>query len=472
MSNAKTNECTAIVLAAGQGTRMKSPLAKVLHKVAGKSLVQWTVETALQSGANEVVVVVGHAREQVEQLLSSAYGNNIRTALQAEQNGTGNAVQCAMPEVSDSADYVVVLYGDCPTIPASVVASLVDAAKSNGAKAALVVSTLEESTGYGRIVRDSAGRVCKIVEERDCNEVERAIQEVNPGIYCFDAEFIRHAIANLDSNNAQGEFYLTDLIEAAANSRSVQDVSAPMKLLAGVNDQLDLGRASARAHLSIAQSFAKNGVAMRDPSRVYIDAGCKVESGAFIDNDVHLRGKTMIAAGARVDVGCVLTNVEVGSEATLLPYTVATDSTIGEQAQVGPFSHLRPATRLGKKSKVGNFSETKNTNVGDGSKINHLSYVGDGEIGERVNIGAGTIFCNYDGVNKHTTTLEDDVFIGSDSQLVAPITIGKGAYVASGTTVTRNVPADALAMSRTKQDNKAGYAARLRAPQKSKKKSR
>ena len=470
MSRTPSIPFTAIVLAAGQGTRMNSQLAKILHTVAGKSLVQWAVDNALSSGAKDVVVVVGHAREQVEALLKRNYGSNVRTVVQAEQRGTGHAVQCAIDAVAQDAERVVILYGDCPTIPKSVVGDLVNAMHSGDGKAALVASTLDDPTGYGRIVCDEEGRVAKIVEQRDCNEHERALKEVNPGIYCFDATFLRHAISELNANNAQGELYLTDLIETAAADGDVQEVAAPMTDLAGVNDQLDLARASARAHQTIANTLAKSGVGMRDTSRVYVDATCTVHPGAFLDNDVHLRGTTEVHQGAHIDVGCVLLNVEVGQSARLLPYTVATDSQIGEQAQVGPFSHLRPSTKLGKKSKVGNFSETKNTTVGDGSKVNHLSYVGDGEIGERVNIGAGTIFCNYDGAQKHTTTLEDDVFIGSDTQLIAPVTIGKGAYVASGTTITRDVPADALAVSRTKQENKEGYASRLRARQKPKKK--
>ncbi len=260
------------------------------------------------------------------------------------------------------------------------------------------------------------------------------------------------------------------MVALAAKEGEVLDLEGDMTDLTGVNDQLDLALASATRRRRIAEALARSGVQIADLDALYVDAECEIEPGASLGANVHLRGRCLVRAGARIDVGCVLTNVVVDKDANVLPYTVATDSSVGEGAQVGPFSHLRPDTRLGPRSKVGNFSETKKTTLGADSKVNHLSYVGNGEIGEGVNIGAGTIFCNYDGEQKHTTVLEDGVFIGSDTQLIAPVKLGRGAYVASGTTVTEDVPADALAISRTKQENKEGYAARLRARLRSKKK--
>ena len=303
----------------------------------------------------------------------------------------------------------------------------------------------------------------RIVEDRDCSNAERALQEVNPGLYAMRADFLREAIAQLTPDNAQGQLYLTDVVELAANGGKVVDLKGDMADLTGVNDQKDLAVAAATRRRRMAEDLARRGVGVTDLDTLYVDAECKVEPGATLGANVHLRGRCVVRAGALIDVGCVLTNVVVDKDAKVLPYTVAADSTIGEGAQVGPFSHLRPQTELGPRSKVGNFSETKKTTLGEGSKVNHLSYVGDGVIGEGVNIGAGTIFCNYDGEQKHTTVLEDGVFIGSDTQLIAPVTIKKGAYVASGTTITRDVPEGALAVSRTKQENKEGYVARLRA---------
>jgi bifunctional UDP-N-acetylglucosamine pyrophosphorylase/glucosamine-1-phosphate N-acetyltransferase len=327
----------------------------------------------------------------------------------------------------------------------------------------LVTATLATPDGYGRIVRDQTGAVTRVVENRDCSDEERKISEVNPGLYDVDAAFLRDAIRQLTPDNAQGQLYLTDVVELAASHGNVVSVAADMADLTGVNDQHDLAICAARRRGRIAEALAKDGVAITDLDTLYVDADCEVEAGASLGAQVHLRGKCVVRQGASIDVGCVLTNVVVEANALVLPYTVATDSTIGEGASVGPFSHLRPQSQLGPRSKVGNFSETKKTTLGEGSKVNHLAYVGDGIIGKGVNIGAGTIFCNYDGERKHTTVIGDDVFIGSGSQLVAPIKVGRGAYIASGTTVTHDVPEDSLAVGRAKQENKKGYAARLRA---------
>ena len=437
---------SAIILAAGEGTRMKSSRPKVLHEIAGRSLVSWVVQTALDAGAARCLVVVGHGRGDVEKELVAQFGERVKMVLQPEQRGTGDAVRCAMEADRALEGRLIVLYGDCPLIPVG-----------------LVTATLADPSGYGRIVRNGAGDVERIVEDRDCSNAERALQEVNPGLYAMRADFLREAIAQLTPDNAQGQLYLTDVVELAANGGKVVDLKGDMADLTGVNDQKDLAVAAATRRRRMAEDLASRGVGVTDLDTLYVDVECKVEPGATLGANVHLRGRCVVRAGADIDVGCVLTNVVVDKDAKVLPYTVAADSTIGEGAQVGPFSHLRPQTELGPRSKVGNFSETKKTTLGEGSKVNHLSYVGDGVIGEGVNIGAGTIFCNYDGEQKHTTVLEDGVFIGSDTQLIAPVTIKKGAYVASGTTVTRDVPEGALAVSRTKQENKEGYVARLRA---------
>jgi bifunctional UDP-N-acetylglucosamine pyrophosphorylase/glucosamine-1-phosphate N-acetyltransferase len=461
---------SAIILAAGEGTRMKSSRPKVLHEIAGRALVSWVVQTALDAGASRCLVVVGHGRDDVERELSTRFGERVEMVLQPEQRGTGDAVRCAMEADPGLDGRLVVLYGDCPLIPTQLLEGLVDRAEQTNADLGLVTATLADPSGYGRIVRNGAGSVLRIVEDRDCSPDQLAIQEVNPGLYAVGAGFLRKAIAQLTPENAQGQLYLTDVVELAATRGEVVDLRGDMADLTGVNDRRDLAVAASTRRRRMGKDLARSGVAVADLDTLYVDAECEIEPGAMLGANVHLRGHCVVRAGAHIDVGSVLTNVVVEKDAKVLPYTVATDSTIGEGAQVGPFSHLRPQSNLGPRSKVGNFSEMKKTTLGQGSKVNHLSYVGDGVIGEGVNIGAGTIFCNYDGTQKHTTVIEDGVFIGSDTQLIAPVTVKKGAYVASGTTVTHDVPEDALALSRAKQENKKGYAARLRARLRGKKK--
>ena len=457
-------------MAAGEGTRMKSNRPKVLHTVAGRPLISWVVQTALDAGAARCLVVVGHGRAEVERALAGTFGARVEIVLQPEQRGTGDAIRCAMDSDPTLSGRVVILYGDCPLIPEGLIRLLLDASHAAKASLGLVTATLTAPDGYGRIVRDATGAVARIIEDSDCSDEEEKISEINPGLYDVDAAFLRDAIGQLTPGNAQGQLYLTDVVELAAGHGSVASVAADMADLMGINDQRDLAICAARARHRIAEALAANGVVITDLDTLHVDADCEVEVGASLGAQVHLRGKCVVRQGASVDVGCVLSDVVVEANAVVLPYTVATDSTIGEGASVGPFSHLRPQSDLGPRSKVGNFSETKNTTLGERSKVNHLAYVGDGIIGKGVNIGAGTIFCNYDGEQKHTTVIGDDVFIGSDTQLVAPVTVGRGAYIASGTTVTHDVPEDSLAVGRAKQENKKGYAARLRARLRRKKK--
>ncbi len=461
MSESKS--VAAIVLAAGQGTRMKSALPKVLHPVAGRPMAAWAVSAALDAGAERCVVVTGHGREAVESELTARFGDRVRFARQEEQKGTGHAVLCALPQLVDFDGRVLILYGDCPLLESTTMRRLVEHSERMGADLGLLTFELPDPTGYGRILRDDHGKVSAIREHKDATPEERGIREVNPGVYAMRARFLRESIGSLDTENAQGELYLTDLVDRAYRTTGVADVAGDPEELRGVNDRFELALCGNVRRRRIVEALARSGVGMEDPNTVYVEADVVVEPDAWLGANVHLRGKTVVSAGARIDVGCVLTDVFVAAHAELKPYTVAQESRIGEQAEVGPFSHLRPQSELGRKSKVGNFTETKKTRLGEGSKVNHLAYVGDGDIGRNVNVGAGTIFCNYDGFLKHTTVLEDEVFIGSDSQLVAPVRVGRGAYVASGTTVTRDVPADALAISRTKQENKDGLASKLRA---------
>jgi bifunctional UDP-N-acetylglucosamine pyrophosphorylase/glucosamine-1-phosphate N-acetyltransferase len=464
------SQFVAIVLAAGKGTRMKSQRAKVLHELAGRPLVTYPVEAALAAGAQSVVVVIGRDCDQVEGVLKSRFDERVRTALQPQQRGTGDAARCGVQALDAFDGWLLVLYGDCPLITPQALRALVDQAASTSGPLAMLICHLGDPAGYGRIIRDDLGRVKSVREDKDCSEAERAIKEVNPGVYAIRAGFFREAIARLTDANAQGELYLTDLVSQAAKAGGVTDVPWGAAELQGVNDRFELAECEHRLRLEIARGHALAGVTIRDPYSVYIDRDVSIEADAIIESQVTLRGRCAIEAGAYIDVGCVLTDVTVRRDARLLPYTVATASEIGERARVGPFSHLRPESKLGPETHVGNFVETKKTEMARGAKANHLSYLGDGVIGARVNVGAGTIFCNYDGYLKHTTVLEDDCFIGSDSQIVAPIKVGRGAYVATGTTITEDVPPDALAISRVKQENKIGLAPRLRASLQARKK--
>ena len=452
----------AIILAAGQGTRMKSALPKVLHPLLGRPMVCYPVQAALDAGASRVVVVVGHGREQIEPVLKARFGDKVLFALQEKQLGTGDAARVGAAAVPHHTGTLLILYGDAALITSDCLSALLKRSEGGSSVLSLLTVRSGDATGYGRIIRSAEGHAIAVREQRDCTAEEAAIREWNPGVYAINARFFREAIAQLNTANAQGELYLTDLIALAAKKSMVADLSWPEEELHGVNDRYELAQRERVMRLRRSRVLARSGVTIRDAESTFIDSDCELAPDVTIESHVHLRGTCRVEAGAVIDTGCVLRNVIVHAGAKLQPYTIGTDSTIGERAQVGPFSHLRPASELGPDAHVGNFVETKKTKLGRGSKANHLSYLGDGEIGENVNVGAGTIFCNYDGFAKHVTKLEDNAFIGSDSQLVAPVTVGKDGYVATGTTVTMDVPPGALAIGRVKQENKAGLGIRLR----------
>lgn len=459
---------TAIVLAAGQGTRMKSALPKVMHRVCGLPIVHFGVKAAIEAGCGDVVVVVGHGRELVEEYLRHAFqGGRVRTALQKEQRGTGDAARAGLAAIgtgTSAPSRVIVMNGDVPLVRGDDLCAVAAAIDHEQAGLAFATCVVDDPTGYGRVMRE-AGEVVSIREHRDLKtDGERVIREINAGIYAASLSFFRNALSTLESDNAQGELYVTDVVAFARRAAErIAAVTLGADVLAGVNDRDQLAEVERTMHGRLVRAWRIAGSTIRDGA--CLDASVELEPDTTIEGGAVLRGVTRVERGARVDAGCVLTNVIVGAEANVKPYTVATDSRIGPGAQVGPFAHLRPASDLGQGVHVGNFVETKNTRLARGSKANHLSYLGDGVIGEGANIGAGTIFCNYDGVSKHTTTVEAGAFIGSDSQLVAPVTVGANAYVATGTTVTRDVPAEALAVGRARQENKAGYAPKLRARQ-------
>lgn len=446
----------AILLAAGQGTRMRSATPKVLHPLAGKPMLHHVVDAALMAGVAEVIAVVGHGAEAVTASLAG-YGDRVRTTLQAEQRGTGHAAGIGLAAVSPGTDHVLVLCGDTPLVPGDALRGLLAVP---GLSFAMLTCELADPTGYGRIIRDEVGRVVAIREHKDASPSERGIREVNPGVYAAKTAFLREAIAKLEPNNAQGELYLTDVVAIAAAQGGVASMHADAQNLVGVNDRAQLAAVEAVLHARIADRWRRAGVTIR--ATAIVDADVELGPDVTIEHAVVLRGKTIVGEGARIDVGSVLTDTVVAPRAEVKPYTVSTNARVGDGAQIGPFSHLRPGSDIHEQAHIGNFVETKATVVRRGAKANHLAYLGDGDVGEGANVGAGTIFCNYDGFAKHRTTIGAGAFIGSDSQLVAPITIGAGAYVATGTTVTKDVPADALAIARPRQENKEGYASRLR----------
>lgn len=457
---------TAIVLAAGQGTRMKSTLPKVMHPLLGLPIVHYGVQAALEAGCDEVVVVVGHGRELVEKYLASAFGSSpkpVRTVVQEKQRGTGDAARVGLSGVGRQAERVLVLNGDVPLVQADHLRAVLEALHANKTPPALSMATcvLDDPSGYGRIVRRE-GQVLLVREDRDIRaDDERAVREINAGIYAANVALWREALATLQPNNAQGELYLTDVVAFASNAgERIATVQLAADVLAGINDRDQLAQVEGAMQARIVRQWRMAGATVRDGAR--IESLVTLEPDATVEGGAVLRGRTRVARGATVDVGCILTDVEVGEGAVLKPYTVATDSRVGPRAQVGPFAHLRPQSELGEEAHVGNFVETKKTRMGRGAKANHLSYLGDGVIGAGANVGAGTIFCNYDGYQKHTTTIGEGAFIGSDSQLVAPVTVGANAYVGTGTTVTNDVPPEALAIGRARQENKEGYATKLR----------
>jgi len=462
---------TAIVLAAGLGTRMKSAVPKVMHRVCGLPIVHFGVQAALEV-CDEVIVVVGSGRTLVREYLERVFrGAHVRTAVQEQQRGTGDAARVGLLAVGRTSARVLVMNGDVPLVRGEDLRLVVQGLDDKESPGGLAFATcvLDDPSGYGRVLR-KGDRVAEVREHRDLRtDAERAVCEINAGIYVASTALFREALAALVPNNVQGELYLTDAVAFASNAgERVTTVKLGADVLAGINDRDQLNQVEQAMHGRLVRAWRLAGATVRDGAR--LEAGVILEPDTTIESGAVLRGATRVERGASIDVGCVLTNVVVGSEAVIKPYSVASDSRIGARAQVGPFAHLRPGTELGEEAHVGNFVETKKTKMARGAKANHLSYLGDGVIGEGANIGAGTIFCNYDGVQKHTTTVEAGAFIGSDSQLVAPVTVGTNAYVATGTTVTRDVPPEALAIARVRQENKEGYAKKLLARLKERKK--
>jgi bifunctional UDP-N-acetylglucosamine pyrophosphorylase/glucosamine-1-phosphate N-acetyltransferase len=458
----RVSDLHVVILAAGKGTRMKSDRPKVLHTLAGRPLIEHVLRTVDQLKPTSTVLVVGHGAEQVQTALAGR--QDLRFVVQSPQLGTGHALMQAETALSGKSGTVLLLYADVPLLQTGTLRRLVESHDAARAAATVLTAVLDDPYGYGRIVRGSDGRIARIVEERDASGSERAIREVNSGIYAFDSKPLFEALRGLAADNAQGEYYLTDLV-ASYRQRQLKVETMGLDTpdeLRGVNSRVDLSELGRILRSRKNRMLQLAGVSLDDPDATYIDDDVTVGPDTVISPGVILEGKTTIGARCRIHAGVRLTNVTVADDVTILDHCVLTDSSVAAGAAIGPFAHLRPNTAIGEHAKVGNFVELKKTTLGRKSKANHLSYLGDATIGEAVNVGAGTITCNYDGYSKAKTVLEDGVFIGSDSQLIAPVRVGKGAYVAAGSSITEDVPADALAIARGRQQNKAGWAAARR----------
>jgi len=441
-----------LILAAGKGTRMRSGLPKVLHRLAGKPLLKHVVDTAHDLGAAQVCVVYGFGGEAVPQAMAD---DKLTFVLQAEQHGTGHAVKQALPQLADDS-VALVLYGDVPLTHVSTLQPLVASAQAG--KLGLLTVNLAHPDGYGRIVRES-GRITRIVEHKDATPAERAIQEVNTGVLAVASRQLKRWIAELKNDNAQGEYYLTDIIAMAVRDGVEVDAHQPAHEweVLGVNSKVQLAQLERIHQNEIAQAMLDAGVTLMDPARIDVRGTLDCGRDVVIDVNCVFEGRVELGDSVQVGANCVLRNVTVAAGTRIDAFTLIDDAAIGEANRLGPFSRIRPGTTLARDVHVGNFVEIKNSQIDDGSKINHLSYVGDTTMGKKVNIGAGTITCNYDGANKHRTVIEDEVFVGSDTQLVAPITVGRGATLGAGTTLTRDAPAGELTLSRAKQLTVSGW---------------
>ncbi len=447
----------AVILAAGKGTRMKSDLVKVMHELGGYPMIDYPVSAAREAGASRTVVVTGHQSDKVREYLSGS--EDVAFAIQEEQLGTGHAVACAGPALAGFSGGVLILCGDVPLLRAETLREMSTCHERSGATITVLTALFDNPYGYGRVVKGADGSILRIVEEKDADDAERKIVEINSGIYCVESGFLFDAIARLTNDNAQGEYYLTDIVRMAADA-GLKCLSFPVSdsmEVMGVNDRVQLAEAAAVIRSRTNRALMYSGVTIIDPVNTYIDKGVRIGADTIVYPNVHIKGSTEIGGNCVVEPSAVIRNCRIGNGVTVKAGSVMTDSVLHDDVSVGPMAHLRPGTELMRHVKIGNFVETKKAVIGEGSKASHLTYLGDAVIGSGVNVGCGTITCNYDGVKKHRTVIEDDVFVGSDVQFVAPVTVGRGSLIAAGTTVTKDVPPDSLAIARTPQVNKEGW---------------
>ena len=443
-----------IVLGAGMGTRMKSSTPKVLHQIMGKGMIEHVINTLETINIEKIVVVTGHKAELVEEVL----GSRVLYAHQSQQLGTAHATMMTHSHLQGLSGITIVTYGDGPLLTKKTLDELFAHHENTGAKMTLLSAHTEHPTGYGRIIRDNNACVVRIVEQKDATEEELEITEINSGVACFDNEVLFEGLAQVENNNSQGEFYLTDLVEIISNlghkveAVVCQDFTETL----GVNDRVQLAEASRKMQHRINEKHMRNGVTIVDPLTTYIESDVEIANDTIIEPNVHLRGTTIIETGAVIGTGAQLTNAKIGAN-TYVQASVITDSEVGANTTVGPYAHLRGGSSVGEGSRIGNFVEIKNTTLGQGVKAAHLSYMGDANIGDRVNMSCGAIIANYDGKEKHQTIIGADTMIGSNVNLIAPVEIGANAYVAAGSTINHNVPDEALAIARARQENKLGY---------------
>ncbi len=444
---------SVVILAAGQGKRMHSDLPKVLQPLGGYTLLEHVVQSAAALDARDVYVVYGHGGEQV---MAAHKHLDVKWVLQAEQLGTGHAVMQALPKVSDT-DLLLVLYGDVPLVQPATLRQLTDAAGKG--ELAVLTAKVPDPKGYGRILRDGAGHVTRIVEEKDATAAQRWTDEVNTGLMAASADHMRRWLKNVGNQNAQKEYYLTDVIAlAVADGVRVQGVLAEdHNETRGINDKQQLAQAEKVLRKRTAIELMLAGLTLRDPRRFDLRGNLSFGRDTVIDVNCVLEGKVKLGDRVKIGPQCVIRDCEIGDDTEVFAHSVLDGAVIGRKVRIGPFARVRPESNLGDESHVGNFVEIKKTKLGKGSKANHLAYVGDAEVGEKVNIGAGVITCNYDGVNKNVTTIGDGAFIGSDTTLVAPVTIGAGAYIGAGSTITKDAPAQKLTLARARQETKEGW---------------
>ena len=454
-----SSETHVVVLAAGQGTRMKSSLPKVLHPIAGKAMIERVLQTAEAVAPDTITLIVGHRAEVVRSLLGT--NQKLRFALQEPQLGTAHALQQAEPYLTGRSGSVILLSGDVPLLSPNTLKQLLETHRGSGAAATVVTATVERPYGYGRIVR-TRGRIARIVEERDASPTQRKINEINSGIYAFDLPPLFDALRSIASQNAQGEFYLTDLVGIYRRRRLPVEtlLVENAQEIRGINSRSELAEVSRLVRQKKNEELMAAGVTLIDPATTYVDPEVEIAADTVLHPGVVIEGRTRIGSACEIQAYVRISDSEIGDHVTINSFCLISGAQVAHGAALGPFAHLRPGTAVGENAKIGNFVELKNTSFGPRSKANHLSYLGDATIGSDVNVGAGTITCNYDGVHKHRTVIEDGAFIGSDSQLVAPVTIGKGAYVGAGSSIVDDVPPGALGIARGRQSNVEGWAAR------------
>jgi len=455
------NDLSLIILAAGKGTRFKSALPKVLHPLAGRPLIQYVLEAADPLEPAGICLIIGHQSEQIRQALSSL---ELEFVLQEPQLGTGHALQVSREFWEKRAGNLLILYGDVPLISTQTLRKLVETHVANRCSATLLSTVLADATGYGRIIRDSGGSVTSIVEHRDADPQQRQIREINTGIYCFEIASLRNVIDRLTTANSQGEFYLTDCISLLhRDSKRVEAiVCADPAEVAGVNSRSELSELEQIVRARKLQDLMQNGVTVIDPASTFVDPSVQVGCDTTIYPNVYLQKDSVIGESCQIFPNVRIVNSILENGVVVLDSCLISETHIRAGSQVGPFAHLKNHTVIGENCRIGNFVEIKKSVLGNETKAAHLSYLGDAEIGKRVNIGAGTITCNYDGVEKNKTIIDDNVFVGSDSQLIAPLRVHRGAYIAAGSTIQQDVPEDALAIARAHQVNKADWAKKKR----------